>query len=301
MTDDGQGWHYYRHSSLSVRSQLALPEWNECSADGAPKEADVSIRLIESAEDQIEEQLPAGGPDHIAFSVADTGRWAVRNGCEIRVEPARDADPRALRLFTLGSAWGALGYQRGLAMLHGSAVTQGNGVVLFGGTQEQGKSTMAAAMIARGAKLVSDDLSRVDTDETSRAVIYPSSRRLKLWQGAIDQFGMRDRVIARDLFREEKFHCAVDATAHQDPLQLSAIILLEWGDEVSLEPLSGGGAVRAVLQDTCYRPEMLEVMERTGEQAAIVARIVGGTSVFRLTRPRDFAKLSEVCELVEAL
>ena len=236
------------------------------------------------------------------FSVENTARWQISAGEGISIEPAADAEERALRLFTLGSAWGGLGYQRGLAVLHGSAVRSGSGAILFGGAQEQGKSTMAAAMLARGAELVSDDLARIDPGEAGRgALIYPSSSRLKLWQDAIDYFALGDQVIEPDLFRTEKFHCRIERTADVEAVELTAIVLLEWGDETKLEPLAGGEAVRAVLRDTCYRPEMLEVMERAGEQAALVSQIAGSARVYRLTRPRRFSAMTEACALIEAL
>jgi len=104
----------------------------------------------------------------------------------------------------------------------------------------------------------------------------------------------------RDLFREEKFHCSVGETIGYDPIALSAIVLLEWGDEIALDSVTGGNAVSAVLRDTCYRPEMLEIMGRSAEQVALVAQIISSTQVYRLTRPRDFDAIDEVCALVEA-
>ncbi|MFN2100146.1 hypothetical protein [Altererythrobacter sp. MF3-039] len=301
MSDDASAWHCYRHSGLVVRSQLALPEWEAFEAKGSVGDADVTIQLRQSVSEEIEESLPTGDRNTVEFSVGGLGRWRISTGQEIAIEPAQNADPRAIRLFTHGSAWGAIGYQRGLAMLHGSAVQLDECAMLFGGVQEQGKSTMAAAMLAHGAKLVSDDLARIDPGGDERARIYRSSTRLKLWQAAIDRFELQDRVIAQDLFREEKFHTEAGHIAGDDPIPLKAIILLEWGDEVSIEMLSGGEAVRAVLHDTCYRPEMLDVMGRTAEQAALVSQIVGSTAVYRLTRPRDFARLDEAREMVELI
>lgn len=60
--------------------------------------------------------------------------------------------------------------------VHGSAVALGGEAVLFIGASASGKSAMALEMIARGAKLVSDDqviLRRVETDRETSVVACP--------------------------------------------------------------------------------------------------------------------------------
>ena len=278
--------YHYRHSGLLVSSELELPEWQSFSCP--PGEADVSIILS----DEPCPDFPTNGSlvegNSLSFLVEEIGGWCIEDGSRITLFRQPGVAHSELRLFTLGSAWAALGYQRGFAMWHGSVVERGGVAVLFCGDAGAGKSTMAALLCAQGAKLIADDLSRVEPGKCC-AFIHPSSTRIKLWQPAIEHLGWQDRVIQRDFFREDKFHCALpDHAGGGDPQRLDAIIILEEADIPSLEPLSGASALKAVLQGTLYRPEMLEAMGQWGKQAALAAAIVANTQVYRLKRPKRF-------------
>lgn len=56
-------------------------------------------------------------------------------------------------------------YLRGLLVLHASAVDVGGAALAFTGHQGMGKSTMAALMCSTGARLITDDVLRVDADK----------------------------------------------------------------------------------------------------------------------------------------
>ena len=286
----------YRHSGLAVASALELPEWDAFAQ--ACDLADVRVVIEEGPCPDCPADGSAGvGEADVRFAIDGIGGWQVERGETIRLHPDAQAEPSELRLFTLGSAWGALGYQRGFAMWHGSAVAREGRAILFCGDAGAGKSTMAAALLARGAMLVADDLSRVEPGG-----IHPSSARIKLWGPAIDLLGWRDRVLQRDYFRDDKFHCSVPLhAAGQKPLPLAGIVVLEEGESLGVERLTGGAAMRAAMQGTIYRPEMLEAMGRWGEQGVLAAQIVAAAPVWRLTRPKSFAALDEICAAAERL
>lgn len=294
--------HFYRHSGLTIRSQLELPEWEAFRLDHHPAETDVEIVFEDAvpmlANDQARSHFDG---DTLSFTVDGIARFGISGGSAIRIAAFPGAQESELRLFTLGSAWAGLGYQRGFAMLHGSAVAIGSGAVMFCGDMEAGKSTMAAAMVARGHALVSDDLARVDppAGPGQAAMIHPSAPRLKLWREAIDLLGWNDRIMARDHFRDEKFHLRPMGGSQADPVPLQAVVLLEWGEGPCLERLEGSSAVRGTIASACYRPEMLEALSLHPRQASLVAGIVAVTPVYRLVRPRDFDALGRCCELIE--
>ncbi|MBX7495539.1 hypothetical protein K3172_06665 [Qipengyuania sp. 6B39] len=297
--------HSYRHSGLAIASGIELPEWQAFRVENVAT-ADVEIVLS----DRRSPSFPADGStavkgDTVCFAVEGVGGWEIVGGRRMVLHPSLAADPREVRLFTLGSAWGLLGYQRGHAMWHGSAVEMGGHSVLFCGDAGEGKSTMAAAMLDAGAALVADDLSRIEP-AADGALIHPSSTRIKLWGEAVDHFGWRERVIERDWMREDKFHCRVPVhLAGDDAVRLAAIVVLATGENVALEPVTGAEAMTAVLAGTIYRPEALEAMGRWAEQGALAAQTVAQCPVWRLTRPRDLGALSQsvvrVTELLASL
>lgn len=290
---------HYRHSGLAVASALELPEWEAFASQ--PEQADVEIVISDEPCPDCPTDGSVAVGDTLRFAVEGIGGWQVEGGRRIILHPGLTSAPPELRLFTLGSAWGGLGYQRGFAMWHGSAVLRDGRAILFCGDAGAGKSTMAGAMLARGASLVADDLSRIEPADGT-VLIHPSAARIKLWREAIDYFGWEGRKVQRDYYREDKFHCsAPDNCAGQGPLPLAAIIALEEGDAVALEKLSGAAAVEAALKQTMYRPEMIEALGKWAEQGALGARIAANCPVYRLTRPKDFESLLHACEAAEAL
>lgn len=292
-----QPFHYY-HSGLRVASQIELPEWAAFACEAG--EPDVRIVLS----DQPCPDCPTDGSVEVGatlrFGVEGIGGWQVEDGSTIRLHPGLTAGLPELRLFTLGSAWGALGYQRGFAMWHGSAVEKEGRAILFCGDSGAGKSTMAAAMTRRGANLVADDLSRIEPGEGT-ALIHPSATRIKLWGEAIGQFGWQDRIVQRDYYREDKFHCSPPRSQVERVMPLVAIVSLEIGEDVGLARLSGAQALETVLRQTMYRPEMLDALDGWGRQGALAAQIVANCPAYRLTRPKEYAALDDACTAAESL
>ena len=296
---------HYRHSGVRISSDIHLPEWSAFE-DEDRGSIGADIRIILAPDAGPAEPPPGHGTYQngaLSFAVGAIGSWTVSGGSEIAVHPDPGAGARELRLFTLGSAWGALGYQRGWAMLHGSAAARDGRAVLFCGDAGQGKSTLAAAMNARGWDLVGDDLSRVEPGGEGQApVIHPSSARLKLWDSALRQLGLSSDGLERDFFREEKYHLGVD----QDqlaarPMPLAAVFILGWDDRLTAERLRGAQAVRGLAEASMYRKEYLELMGTLAEQIVHCARIAGNVPIYRIGRPRNFELLPDVCLQVEKL
>lgn len=296
------GRFHYRHSGILVSSELALPEWHAFAVEGDEMgEPDAVIRFDEVLEQgSPPDHAPVVDGDALRFTSKGVGTWRVRGGTEIAIHPLGDPNSIEVRLFTLGSAWGTLGYQRGWAMLHGSAVAGPEGAALFCGPQEAGKSTMAAGMVRQGYSLVGDDLSRVVPGRADRASeLYPSSTRHKLWQEAIDALALSERDKVQDYFRADKYLLETDRSVLVGhPVPLGRIYMLEFGDSFKIEPVSGADAAKALLKETAYRPRFLEAMGKLPEQAVYAAQIAATADVYRLIRPRDLAQLDEVCERV---
>ncbi|QZD95950.1 hypothetical protein [Qipengyuania gelatinilytica] len=291
---------HYRHSGLVVASALELPEWEAFGCDPGG-EADVEIAISDEPCPDCPTDGSVAVGEALRFAVEGIGGWQVEGGRRITLHPGLTAAPPELRLFTLGSAWGALGYQRGFAMWHGSAVARSGRAILFCGDAGAGKSTMAGAMLSRGSSLVADDLSRIEPGE-EHALIHPSSARIKLWREAIGHFGWEERILQRDYYREDKFHCSSsDHLAGEAALPLVAIVTLEEGEQVSLDRLAGAEALGAAMKQTMYRPEMIEALGTWGEQGALGAQIAAKCPVYRLTRPKDFDSLARACGAAEGL
>ena len=90
------------------------------------------------------EQRRYSGPDGCYFRGQDLCAHRITGGNRIEVALGADYDPSKLSVYLMGTCMGAIHYQRGLMMLHGSCVTDGQRAILLTGDSGAGKSTLAA-------------------------------------------------------------------------------------------------------------------------------------------------------------
>ncbi len=114
----------------------------------------------------------------------------LKNGKEIIIDRAPQADDTDVRLFLLGSVMGALMHQRGRLPLHGSAIRLPDGTAaIFMGPSGVGKSTLAAAFRQRGYVVAADDISLIFTGDDGAPLLQPAYPELKLWAEAAAKIG----------------------------------------------------------------------------------------------------------------
>ncbi len=285
-------WHYH-YAGLSIASELPIPEWSIFERKKPDRNVDVRILL-----DRIRQTDTPGrseswlSPDEFRLCIPEAGEYRIMHGREIVVSPAPAAGEGEVRLFLLGSAWGALCYQRGIPAMHASVVLTSAGAVAFCGAPGAGKSTLAAWLLARGYELVSDDLCCVDvTGPVPR--VYLSAPRLKLWSDALAMLELSSEGLARDLCRMDKF--IIELTADKKPVRraaipLRAVCVLEWGNP-GLTRLRGMNALRRLVSSATYRTSFIESLGKTGsywEQCVQLARL---TPVWVLRRPQNWAAM----------
>ena len=154
--------YFYNAYGLSINSALPLPE---LLAD-AKIERSVSVKH-EKVDLYLPETISSEGyftsTEREAYFFWDQlGKFLVRDGKEIIVDPLPNVEERAIRLPLLGTVLAVLLHQRGYFVLHASAIAVDGGVVAFLGNKGQGKSTMAATLYSRGHELVADDVVAID-------------------------------------------------------------------------------------------------------------------------------------------
>ena len=112
------------------------------------------------------------------------------------VHPTSGADPDLLPVLVSGSLLAFVLTMRGETVLHASAVQVGDAALAFVGASGMGKSTMATLLCADGARLVTDDLLRLDTT-TAAPTCALGATELRLRQGAdhlANRFGTAPRL-----------------------------------------------------------------------------------------------------------
>ena len=109
------------------------------------------------------------------------GRIQVDGGERITVDTD---DWPTLRPWVVGTAFALAAQQRGRLVLHASTVEIGGVAFAFAAASGVGKSTLVAALVAGGARLLAEDVTAVDE------VVWPGPRRLRLHPDAAAALGL---------------------------------------------------------------------------------------------------------------
>jgi hypothetical protein len=293
----------YIVAGLTVRSDIALPELVSFSLES--NEPDIEISFA-----PVPENLPQATVASFQAEIADNevllkipgvARYHVRAGRQILVEAEPDVLAKDLRLFLLGSALGAIYFQRGFFPLHASVVVMNGNAVAFTGDSGAGKSTMAAWMNAQGYPLLCDDVCVVRFDEHGNPIAYSGFPRLKLWNDALNAFDIDASKLQSDYSRANKYHLPVSGRFWTDPVPLRHINILRFSDSISeprIEDIKPAQAVH-LLRNNTYRFQYISGLGLTESHFLDCVKLARSTGLHFLTRSKQHAALAECQGLIE--
>ncbi len=240
-------------------------------------------------------------PGVFLLSVGNVARYLVTDGNRIVIERAREAENRSVRVFLLGSAFGALLHQRGLLPLHGSAIAVNGGSVAFLGPSGTGKSTLAAAFLERGYKILADDVCALSVQEDGVPLAIPGYSQLNLWRDAAGKLGLETTLLLKARYGLEKYACPLGDKFCRQPLPLTCIYALETTNtrEFDLTPLQGMDKLTPILHNT-YRRRFLEGLGGRTDHFRHCAASGRHVKVVRVTRPSYGFLLDRLADLVES-
>jgi hypothetical protein len=266
-------------------------------------EPEVTIRLLSQVPEvteSLEKKYYEVEPRTFRMSVGGVAHYLVEDGNRISVEPAEGATLEKIRLFLLGSAMGALLYQRGLFPLHGSAIETPWGAMIFVGPQGVGKSTLGSQFHRKGYKVLSDDVCAVTTAASVGASVMevlPALAHFRLCTDAFERLGVPESGI----FHVDKFVVPLGEGYCSHPVPLKAIHVLgnqESGDPI-FEVLRGFDRVKYLLENL-YRPEYLERQSTQSDLMRMAGAIAQQSAVIKVTRRRDTALIPATVDFLES-
>ena len=201
--------------------------------------------------------------------------------------PARDCrvfDAAARKGFSKVVEW-TVSQKSPALLFHGSAVDFGKGAVCFLGASGKGKSTMGAAFLARGFRLLNDDT----------AVIRKDGRKLVLQPGFANA-----RIRPPTARWLERTGASLRASPSESkPAALKSIYLLSRRRRcrsIRFESLKGRDLLISLTQQTlCPIVQSLEVFRKNFQLTIDVLREV---PVKRPVYPTGFRRLHRVCDAV---
>ena len=282
----------YTAYGLAIRSEIRLP------LPPAPAESDaqVSIRMgaVPETLGAIREMRRAwqAAPGMFLLTVDGVGRYLVRQGREIIVEPACE-DAEGVITFLLGSVLAACLKQRGILTLHASAIATNDGAVLFAGHSGRGKSTLLAALLERGHTMLSDDVTGIVQDGQNGLLALPAYPCLRLWRDAVEALGWSGRTRGRVREGMEKFLAPVERVGEALPVRAVFVLRYHSLKDFQIERASQGAAFRQLLQ-RIYRKRYARGLGQQAEQFMAVADLARRIPVALISKPQEALRPSAV-------
>jgi hypothetical protein len=289
---------FYSAFGLKISSALELPELLGGSAP-----FDVTVQLGKVPENL---EAPTGRgvlyqitPQQFLLRVPDAARYLVSDGNSIVIERDANVADAQVRLYLLGSAFGALLHQRGALPIHGSAIATPRGAVIFAGPSGRGKSTLAWEYQRRGYRHLCDDVSVVGFVD-AKPIVYPAYPQMSLWADVLDKQG-QGRGDLRAVHPElQKFALPTRETFNATPVPLYAVYVLNTinTNTFELAPIKGLDKLQILAENT-YRPRFMAGMGKRADHFQLATMAGQQLHTRRVTRPMHPYQLKELADLIE--
>ncbi len=293
--------NFHSAYSLTIASELPLPELTPL-INPSTTETDITIKLGKVSDGGIENGEQLGpflwvSPTSLWLQVPHVARFLVSNGTEIVIDPEPEIDEDSVRVFLLGSAFGALLFQRGHLVLHGNAIRIGDQCMVCVGHSGAGKSTLAAGFMQRGYQVLADDVIPVD----SQCCALPGFPRIKLWQDVADKLDIETEALRRIRPNLQKYNLPVERESATQALPIRWIYILGSRDVkgITIEPIQGMQRFQPLRNNT-YRVRFLEGMALKPDHLQLCGQLAGRIRLARVTRPRIGFTLDEMIDTILA-
>jgi hypothetical protein len=225
-----------------------------------------------------------------ALRFEDTGTFEIPgDGALIRWIPGPDPDSAKLVQDIVGRVVPVALHLDGAFALHGSAVAIDGEGIAFVAPKGYGKSTLARALLDRGALLCTDDV--VVVRGGARAMLHPGVQALRLDGDSRDRFG-EPGAPDTDAAVKRVVHPGPDRI-QRDPVPLAAVYLLAPASGAGPEPVrrraSGPAATIALLRESKLGPLLggTESEAMLGSAAHVAERV----PVWQLEYSRSWTSL----------
>jgi len=299
----------YMLYGLQVHSQLPLP-----LVPGSSQDPDVTIHF----EGFISGDVDASPRNEDGEWIQQHNHWILRYlGRERHVlEFLFDSEGKHIRIrqssfewqnsvfVLLSSAFAAAFHLQGQPVLHSTSVVKDKEAFLLTGFSRAGKSSLAAALVAEGLALHSDDIGafKIESDRPEIQAGYP---RLKINHQAANVLGWPQEflldILVRDRNSNEKWFdlSTIRNGFHDSPAPLKAVYVLSDRsfeiDTPRIEDFSPGQGALALIRYIYGKPWLEKPNRKEMELCAWLARTV---PIFRLTLPDDLNKLRQSARAV---
>jgi len=300
----------YNAYGINFASAITVPELTPTTAKAETfaetDPIDVTITLG-TVPDHIDDPVTSSAsheaaPGKMRLDIEDVARFMVSDGREIIVDPYPGADEHDVRVFLLGTCFGALLHQRGALVLHASGINTEGGAVLFAGASGAGKSTLLAEMMRLGYKMMVDDVSAIyQAGDGDGLVVMPSYPRTRMWADTAEEFAIDTSELQRTRSHMNKFERQLPDQFWGRPAKLRHIFLLTRSDEdgISLDRIPPLQAVPVIVNNT-YRKLFVDAFGIRQNHFKLASQIAGQVPLTHVIRPTTTFQVEELAQMVLA-
>lgn len=295
----------YHHIAFGLRISSFLPLPELLSIPGADA-ADVEI-VAGPVPVELPDALFRGvrfqtAPDRLLLIVDGVARYLVEHGRRITIDRDPAADDDDLRVFLLGSVFGALMHQREDLVLHGSAIAwDADSCIVFMGPSGIGKSTLASAFRKKGHALLTDDLCVVRAGDDGKMRAWPGFPQTKLWLDSLKKLDVSPDGLRRIRTKLEKRALPLGDDFAATPRLVKKIFVLRQHnkDDIRLTPVVGP-AKFSILKNNTYRFGFLAGIDGKAGHFQQALALGQRAPVSVVVRPSGAFKLDELVTAIEA-
>jgi len=287
---------------LRVDSALELPQLLSAEAD-TPTDATIEYGPVP---EHLPEPLASGvrfdsSPGKLLLRVDGVARYLITDGNRIVIERDPAAQDIDIRVFLLGSAFGALLHQRQDLVLHGSAIEWEGEAVIFMGVSGVGKSTTSTAFRKRGHPVLTDDLCVVRAGPNGRMLAYPGFPQSKLWLDSLEKLDFSPDSLSRIREKIEKRALPLGDEFSANPLPIKKLYLLRSHnkEEFVLKPTEGPQKFN-LLKNNTYRFGYLAGIDGKTGHFKQALQLAQQAPLVIAIRPRQGFQLDEFVAALEA-
>ena len=229
------------------------------------------------------------------FSVAS-------DGSRVACRPLGGCDRSVLQNYLFGQALAVALVQQGIEPLHAAVVCVEDGAIGFLGDCTFGKSTLMAAFLQAGHRVLTDDLLIVDRRQGA-PVALPGSGRIKLMPDSASAFlDDPDRGTPLNHLTTKRSFPVEDARRQRIGMPLRQLFVLPEPDErdritsIEIRPISRAAMVHELLKNS-FSAEVLD-RKRLLRQFALASQLASDVDGFRLRYPSGLHHLPALREAI---
>lgn len=291
--------YIYSSFGLIIKSDIEISEFIPGTG-----EEDISI-FIGKVPDKIEEMVDQAVDYKISrteflFFVENVGKYYIKEGRLIIVEPSEGADAAAIKVYLIGTAIGAVLLQRGVLPIHGSSVIINGHAVIFTGCSGAGKSTICAGLREQGFEFFGDDISVVTINGSGLPQVQSSFPMQRLCTDTAEKMGYNKNELQLACKEDNKYVIKDYENFKTGSAELAAIFELSAKDngEVQLTEVKGVEKLMRITNNIYYFSilKRLGIKEAFFKQCLTVAKNVG---FYKLQRPAGKDTVKEQIDKVK--